>query len=74
MAAAWRELTVAGIRYRLIFEEPPDALFSADDSEHAAALNAGIESIVRRDFAQYQWTYKRFRRVGADVPDLYRRQ
>ena len=74
MAAAWRELTAAGIRYRLRFEEPSDALFSADDNEHAAALNACIESIVRRDFAQYQWSYKRFRRVGADAPDLYRRQ
>ena len=74
MAAAWRELTGVGIRYRLRFEEPPDALFSADDSEHAAALNAGIETIVRRDFAQYQWAYKRFRRIGAKAPDPYLRQ
>ena len=25
-----------------------------------AALNAGVEAIARRDFAQYQWTYKRY--------------
>jgi KDO2-lipid IV(A) lauroyltransferase len=25
-----------------------------------AALNAGVETVARRDFAQYQWTYKRY--------------
>ena len=24
------------------------------------ALNAGMEAIARRDFTQYQWTYKRY--------------
>jgi KDO2-lipid IV(A) lauroyltransferase len=26
-----------------------------------AALNAGVEAVARRDFAQYQWTYKRYK-------------
>ena len=34
----------------------------------------GIEKIVRRDPAQYQWSYKRFRRLGENRPDIYRRQ
>ena len=74
MAAAWRELSAEGIRYRLSFDEPADGLASDQEDIHAAALNASIESIVRRDPAQYQWSYKRFRRLGENRPDLYRRQ
>ena len=29
-------------------------------ADTTAALNAGIEAIARRDFSQYQWTYKRY--------------
>ena len=74
MAAAWRELSADGIRYRLSFDEPAEGLFSDQEDIHAAALNAGIETIVCRDPAQYQWSYKRFRRLGENRPDLYRRQ
>ena len=74
MAAAWRELSPDGIRYRLSFDEPAQGLFSDQEDIHAAALNAGIENIVRRDPAQYQWSYKRFRRLGDGKSDLYRRQ
>ena len=74
MAAAWRELGADGIRYRLSFDEPAEGLSSDQEDIHAAALNASIEKIVRRDPAQYQWSYKRFRRLGEDRLDLYRRQ
>ena len=74
MAAAWRELGPEGIGYRLSFTAPADALGSSHDFEYAAALNAAIEAIVRCDPAQYQWSYKRFRRIADDAPDLYRRQ
>ncbi|MBS0195012.1 MAG: lauroyl acyltransferase [Proteobacteria bacterium] len=34
---------------------------SGEDSQAAVvALNAGVETIARRDMAQYQWTYKRY--------------
>ena len=74
MAAAWRELSADGIRYRLSFDEPSEGLFSDQEDIHAGALNTGIEKIVRRDPAQYQWSYKRFRRLGENRPDIYRRQ
>lgn len=32
-----------------------------DPARATAALNAGVERIARRDPAQYQWTYKRFK-------------
>lgn len=47
-------------RYSLHFE-PADPTVAAPDPVRAAgALNAGVEAIVRRDFRQYQWTYKRY--------------
>ena len=38
-----------GIRYRLSFDEPAEGLASDNEEIHAAALNASIEKIVRRD-------------------------
>ncbi|KAA2284626.1 lauroyl acyltransferase [Arenimonas fontis] len=41
--------------------EPADPAVAAPDLARAtAALNAGVEAIVRRDPSQYQWTYKRY--------------
>lgn len=46
--------------YALHFEAAPDAIADADPVVAAAALNAKVEHIARRDPAQYQWTYKRY--------------
>ena len=43
-----------------------------DPTTSAAALNAAIETIVRRDPAQYQWEYKRFKRPPVGVRSPYR--
>lgn len=44
--------------------EPVQPLVLHSDVDHATlALNQEIERIVQRDPAQYQWEYKRFRRV-----------
>ncbi|MEN9310511.1 MAG: hypothetical protein RLY77_636, partial [Pseudomonadota bacterium] len=32
----------------------------ADPQRAVTALNAGVEAVAQRDFAQYQWTYKRY--------------
>ena len=51
---------------------------AADPAQAVAALNAGVEAVARRDFAQYQWTYKRYTLrppgSGEENPylDLYR--
>ncbi len=58
LAAAERR---ADGRFRIVIEplaaDPPT--LSADD--RAMALNAAVEAFVRREPAQYQWTYKRFK-------------
>jgi KDO2-lipid IV(A) lauroyltransferase len=47
-------------RFVLHVEAAPDGVADADPGRAVAALNAGIEAIAARDFAQYQWTYKRY--------------
>jgi KDO2-lipid IV(A) lauroyltransferase len=58
----------AGFRIHFIPGDP--AIGGADPVASVAALNAGIEALVRLAPAQYQWTYKRyaFQRPG-DPPD-----
>ena len=46
--------------YALHFEAAPPAIADDDPATAAAALNAKVEHIARRDPAQYQWTYKRY--------------
>lgn len=64
----------AGPGFALRFEPAPDAVAAADPVAAAAALNAGIERIARRDLAQYQWTYKRYKlcRPGSGDTNPYR--
>ena len=46
--------------FALRIEAAPAAIASEDPVEGATALNAAVESIARRQPAQYQWTYKRY--------------
>lgn len=56
---AWAERLADG-RFDIHFQPAPAALSDADLAAATAALNAAVETIARRDPAQYQWTYKRF--------------
>ncbi len=58
---AYCERIGAGPGFALRFEPAPDAIGSRDPVEAATALNAAVERIARRDPAQYQWTYKRYK-------------
>jgi len=48
-------------KYRVIGQEGDPAIGGADLETSAAALNAGVEALVRQYPEQYQWTYRRFR-------------
>ncbi|MCD9027362.1 lauroyl acyltransferase [Luteimonas sp. BDR2-5] len=69
-----------GPDFALHIEPAPDGIAAADPLRGAAALNAAVEHIARRDPAQYQWTYKRYKArpsgSGDDNPylDLERRR
>ncbi len=73
---AWCErLPGAGApRFALHVAEAPTGIADPDPARAVAALNTGIEAIARRDFAQYQWTYKRFkyRPPGSGEPNPYK--
>lgn len=57
---AWCERIGARLDFALHVQPAPASIGDADPQIGAAALNAQIERIARRDPAQYQWTYKRF--------------
>lgn len=60
--------------FALRIEAAPDGIAAEDPAEGARALNAGVERIARRDPAQYQWTYKRYKRrpPGSGEANPYR--
>lgn len=47
-------------RFALHVQCAPEGVDGADPRRAVAALNAGVEAVAWRDFAQYQWTYKRY--------------
>ena len=60
LLAGWCERTGPGLEFALHIEPVPAAVADPDPAVGAAAMNAVIERIARRDPAQYQWTYKRY--------------
>lgn len=51
-----------GDGFEITFSEPDPEIYSQNLFTATAAMNRSIEAVIRRDPAQYQWTYKRFRK------------
>lgn len=58
--------------FHIVFREPPEDIYSDDRATAAMALNKGIESLVMEAPEQYQWEYKRFKRVEAGRERYYK--
>lgn len=60
-------------RFRIVIEPLPATVTSGPVQTGVDALNSAVEAFVRRDLAQYQWTYKRFkgRRPGEALVNPY---
>jgi KDO2-lipid IV(A) lauroyltransferase len=58
-------------RFEIAFEPISASVFTRDADACASAINAAIETVVRRDPAQYQWEYKRFKHGPPSLPRLY---
>lgn len=71
VVAAFAERIAGGFRLRL--REPDPAVHAADPQEALAAMNRSVEALVKLAPEQYQWEYKRFRRLPADMEPVYRR-
>ena len=51
-----------GRGYVIRYHEVDENIYSKDLTESASAMNRSIESVVRENPGQYQWSYKRFKR------------
>lgn len=71
---AYCERQGADLEFVLRIEPAPEGIDSTDEAIALTALNAGVERVARRDPAQYQWTYKRFkaRPPGSGEANPYR--
>lgn len=50
--------------FELIFRAAPAEIYSEDQQTSLAALNLGVENLVKEAPEQYQWEYKRFKKVA----------
>lgn len=57
--------------FHLIYREPPAAIYDADQATAIAAMNEGVEALIMEAPAQYQWEYKRFKKVAAGQRGYY---
>ncbi len=58
--------------FRLEITPLPFLETTVEVASATAALNQAVEHLVRRYPAQYQWEYKRFKRLPGEVEDPYR--
>lgn len=58
--------------FRICYRPLEPAIRDPDPAVSAAAMNRGIEALVREAPEQYQWDYKRFKRPPPGHPDPYR--
>ena len=74
IASALRCIEDNQIHYQLKLSEPDANIFDDDPAVHAAALNASMEKAISARPEQYQWSYKRFKRLKKGEANIYRRQ
>lgn len=54
--------------FEIFVDTVPQEIYASDVNISAQTMNDAIEQAVLRDAAQYQWEYKRFRRIpGCDI-------
>lgn len=61
-----------GDGFEIFIDAPDPDIYSDDLATSTAAMNRSVEAVIRRDPAQYQWTYKRFKK-NETLPNIYRR-
>ncbi|MNN45501.1 Lipid A biosynthesis lauroyl acyltransferase [compost metagenome] len=60
-----------GSGFRVILEAAPEAMYSTDVNESAAAMSKVVERYVREYPSQYMWSMKRFKKRPAGEPRWY---
>ena len=59
--------------FEVYFFQPDEEIYSEDLVSSAAAMNRTIERMISIAPAQYQWTYKRFRRRPNEGENPYKK-
>lgn len=57
--------------WKIIFRDPEANIYAEHIHKSLTAMNAGIESVVNEFPEQYQWEYKRFKRLPAGTERPY---
>jgi KDO2-lipid IV(A) lauroyltransferase len=57
--------------FKIVVMEADAAIYSEDQATSVAGLNESVAACVRRAPTQYQWEYKRFRRLPPEYPKRY---
>ncbi len=57
--------------FKMVVMDADPAIYSDDLQTSVAGLNASVAACVQRAPAQYQWEYKRFRRLPPEYPKCY---
>ena len=60
-----------GDRFRVVLEAADAAIADPDPVVSARAMNAALEALIAQAPEQYQWGYKRFKRLPPEHPRLY---
>jgi len=69
VVSVFAERVAGGFRIRVL--DVDDQLYAEDQAISLAGLNASVERCVAFSPEQYQWEYKRFRRLPAPYPKHY---
>ena len=69
-----RDFSEGSLKYRICFEKPEDEIYSKDIGVHISSLNRSLERLVMKAPEQYQWSYKRYKRLNKSEKNIYRRQ
>ncbi len=62
-----------GQGFHIHYQPLPAGFYDDDPQQAAAAMNQGLERMIRESPEQYQWSYKRFRSQPEGAPSPYRR-
>ncbi len=57
--------------FEVYYDRLEPEFFSDDEKVSLTAMNSSLEKIVRRAPEQYQWEYKRFKRLPKGMGDIY---
>lgn len=63
-------LRIPGKGFEIHFLDADERVYSDDEGESATGVNASVESAIALEPAQYQWEYKRYRKVVQEQQNL----